>query len=361
MNQEIIQTINYNVQEIDKYRFHDVQNIIEFKYDRPIMFTNLKISDIICHSNNWKLYERNETISKIYMDLDGLPENFDIIKFINTFNDYLMKIKYIDVNESEKDYYLDRRDTLHDYELSSRLYYADCSNINRKLINHMNYSNVDDKIQLSDSNLYETINETQNESVNQTLNETQNESVNETLNQTQNIMPSFYEFQKINLTPIYLITRNDNSSHHNGISYHIILNYHSYFIDDIVYLMANFVVLHSEYKPYIDLSVYSFGHYLRCILQHNTEREKPIKEDDFHCIYKIYMPEYPCIDLLKLNISENVLISLSFIQANKNGWPKEIYIPRINWSYEFHYYHGYELFFSDLIKELIEYYNYKQE
>ena len=360
------------------------------------------------------------------MDLDGLPEHFDIMKFINTFNNYLMKTKYEDIIDFNKykskkhmckgnidneityaniDLPIDNDENIGDVQngdvdlnslipenitfddsqngivelnslISENITFDDSQN-NENGIVKLN-SLISENISFNDSQNIE--NEDANSLIpgnnengdvelnslipeNVLFNDSQNNEngINETKIENAEIENKNKYSRASKLTPIYYITKNDNSSNHEGESYHIILNYHSYFIEDIVYLMANFSVLHPEYKPYIDLSVYSFKHCLRCIYQYNTKRTKPLKPNDIHYIYKIYMPEYPNIDLMK-DLDNETKTLLSFIQVNKHSHPK-IVSKCIDFDYEYKYRNDYDhdMFFNDLTMSLIRHYSYERK
>ena len=258
---QIKNTIDFNIQKLSEYKFYDIKSYDDFN---DPYFNEIKINtfEIFNKPNyGYNLFEQNSKWSKIFIDLDGLPINFNIIKFVDDFNEYLKTIKY------EK-------------------------------------------------------------------------------------------YEKSKLTPIYLITKNENSSNHIGESYHIIVNYNSYILKDIIYMIADFSVLYSQYKPYIDLSVYACGHYLRCINQYNIKRKKEVNSNDIHYIYKIYIPEYKYIDLIKI-LDDDVKILLSFININENKSIsyiiKDIEVDNINERYCGDYNN---LIFSDLILKLVQYHKY---
>jgi hypothetical protein len=248
-------TIDNNIQNLLNYEFYNINSIDNFMLlDFPSITIN-SFDYFIKPEYNYKLYERNLSFSKIFIDLDGLPDDFNVIEFINDFNKYLKNIKY---------------------KYDNVLLYDDMTNMFEKDL----YSN----------NL---------------LNKNKNE-----LNKNENL-------NDLVLTPIYLITKNDNSSNHYGNSYHIIVNYYTYPIINIIYIICDFIVSNSKYKPYIDLTVYLSNHYLRCINQFNVKRINKVNKNDKHYIYKIYSPNYPNLNLINV-LDQQTQILLSFINNTNN-------------------------------------------
>ena len=86
----------------------------------------------------------------------------------------------------------------------------------------------------------------------------------------------------------YVVTHNQNSSSHDGDSYHIIFTniciYHSKQIKAIV---DNFLKMNEEYIPYVDDSVYSSRRLFRLPFSRNVggRQYKNINEDDIHKPY----------------------------------------------------------------------------
>ena len=285
------QDINKNDKNIENNKiiyypnFIDDVEINDFQY-----FTKSKF-------NESKICERNSCFSKIYFNLNNLPDNFDIIKFINDFNQYLKNVEY------------------------------------SKEINFKKYNK---RITYFDQ-IMEFYDEDSTEYWN-------NQEIR------YNIRNGVYDLEWPELTPIYLIAKNNT----NGKNIHIILNYYSYFIDDILYMVSEFSILNPQYKPYIDLTSYLYNHYLRCIYQQGNLKN----QNNYYEIDNVYNPDFPNLDLMNI-INNQTKILLSFINISENNLPKEIK-RNIHFNYPTNDYENNEsssICLSELLMKLIEYHN----
>lgn len=72
----------------------------------------------------------------------------------------------------------------------------------------------------------------------------------------------------------YVLTQNNSSETHPGLSYHIIFKYYNTYIYILRNLMENFIIKYSELEKYIDCSVYSSLRLFKSVYQIGTTEIK---------------------------------------------------------------------------------------
>ena len=266
-------TIDYNIQSLLNYKFYNVRNKSITENLNCVQINDFQ--HFIRPEFEYKIYESNSSFSKIYINLNNLPDDFNINKFIDDFNQYLKNINYLEEINYEK--YNER--ILH----LNQIIQSDCNNLENQEIKYL---------------------------------------------------------EQPNLTPIYLITKNNKNK-----NIHIIVNYYSYFIDDILYMMSEFSILNLQYKPYIDLTSYLHNHYLRCIYQQGILKN----QKNYYEIWNSYSPDYPSLNLMNV-IDNQTKILLSFININELNLLKVI-----KTKIDFDYFNNNCI--CELLMKMIEYYN----
>lgn len=72
----------------------------------------------------------------------------------------------------------------------------------------------------------------------------------------------------------YVLTQNNSSETHPGLSYHVIFKYYNTYIYILRNLMENFIIKYSELEKYIDCSVYSSLRLFKSVYQIGTTEIK---------------------------------------------------------------------------------------